>query len=214
MKKTNKNNKVVKATISQIIVAFLYVGILIGVVYILFGEGISKAFSIVDMISIETRKETLKEVKIDLETKNLKAYPEVGTRYGTVKIPSLEIELPLYFGDSLDILKNGIGHTCLSYFPGEGGSILCMGHNTDKFLKKLPQIKMGDKIIIETSYGIYTYESYNTRIVDQYELEAAPLNREKEVLMLYTCYPVDGLGHATQRFFVYANLVNEELIND
>lgn len=207
------NNKFVKATIAKIIVAFLYVFILLLGIYFMFSNQISKAFSIIEMISIETNKEILSDVKIDLETKNLKEYPEYGTRYGTIKIPSLEIELPLYFGDSLDILKNGIGHSNLSYFPGEGGSILCMGHNTGKFLKKLPQIKMGEQIIIETNYGIYTYEIYDTKIVDQYELEAAPLQREKEILMLYTCWPVTGFGHATNRFFVYADLKKEQLIN-
>ena len=29
----------------------------------------------------------------------------------------------------------------------------------------------------------------------------------EEVLMLYTCYPVNGLGHKTDRFVVYAKKV-------
>lgn len=208
------NKEIAKATISKILVAFLYVVVFLSIICITFSNHILKAFSVLDMISVQASKEILKDVKIDLETKNLKQYPEYGERYGTIKIPSLNIDLPLYFGDTLDILKNGIGHSNLSYFPGEGGSILCMGHNTDKFLKKLPEIVNGDIIIIETVYGKYTYEVYETKIVNKYDLAAAPLQRDKEILMLYTCYPVNGLGHATQRFMTYANLSNEELIND
>lgn len=199
------------ATIKQIIVAFVYIIIVFAVVCIFFSNTISKVFSIIDIISINTNKRILSDVKIDLATKNLKNYPEYGSKYGTISIPSLDIELPIYFGDTLEILKYGVGHSSLSYFPGEGGSILCMGHNTAKYLKKLPKIKNEDKILIETSYGKYTYNVYDTKIVYQTELEAAPIQREKEILMLYTCYPVDGIGHAVNRFFVYANLEKEEL---
>ena len=32
--------------------------------------------------------------------------------------------------------------------------------------------------------------------------------KDKEILMLYTCYPVNGLGHKTDRFVVYAERIN------
>lgn len=79
-------------------------------------------------------------------------------------------------------------------------------------LKTLPEIKIGAKIVIETTYGIYTYEVYDTKIVQDTQLEAAPIQREKEILMLYTCYPVNGLGHATKRFMTYSNLVDEQVL--
>lgn len=207
-KKNNQN--IIGATITHIIVAFVYVFILDSIVYLLFWPTISRAISLLDTISVSTNKTILKDVKIDFKTKNLKSYPEYGAKYGTLKIPSLNIDLPLYFGDTLDVLKNGVGHSSFSYFPGEGGTVLCMAHNTSKMLKKLPKIENSAQIIIETTYGKYTYELYETRIVKETELEAAPIQRDKEILILYTCYPVSGIGHATSRFLVYANLVNEE----
>ncbi len=210
----NKHNQtnVMRATIKNIIVAFIYVIIIFAIVYIPFSDTISRAISLIDMISVKTSEQVLKDVKIDLKTKNLENYPKYGTKYGKIKIPSLNIDLPLYYGDKLSILRYGVGHTGGSYFPGEGGSILCMGHNTRGMLRKLPEIKNGEKIIIETTYGIYTYEVYDTKIVKQTELEAAPIQREKEILMLYTCYPVNSIGHAKKRFFAYANLIEEQLI--
>lgn len=209
MHKKNKSN-IMRATIKSIIVAFMYSIIIFAIIYLLFSDSISKAISIVDMISVDTSKKILKDVKINLDTKNLENYPEYGAKYGSIKIPSLNINLGLYYGDTLAILRYGVGHSSGSYFPGEGGSVVCMGHNTKGMLRELPQIKNGEKIIIETTYGIYTYEVYETGVVEQTKLDAVQIQREKEILMLYTCYPVNSIGHAKNRFIVYANLVEEQ----
>ena len=151
------------------------------------------------------------DVKIDLETRNLKSYPEYGTRYGTIYLPSLGIEQDFYFGDSLEVLRYGVGHSSGSYFPGEGGTIITMGHNYAGILKTLPDIKNGDRIILDVNYGKFVYEVYDAKIVyylDTYEL---PIQRDEEILMLYTCYPTDGFGHAVDRYVVYAKLVEEEI---
>lgn len=126
---------VVKATIRDIIVAFLYASIVLGVIYGLFYEKISEAISLVDMISIKTNEKELENIKIDLEKKTLMNYPEYGTKYGTIKIPSLNINLPLYYGDSLSVIKYGVGQSSGSYFPGEGGTVLCVGHNFKRNVK-------------------------------------------------------------------------------
>ena len=126
---------VVKATIRDIIVAFLYVSIVVGIIYGLFSKKISEAISLVDMISIKTNEKVLEKVKIDLERKTLINYPEYGTKYGTIRIPSLGIHLPLYYGDSLSVIKYGVGQSSGSYFPGEGGTILCVGHNFKRNVK-------------------------------------------------------------------------------
>ena len=205
----NKTNSI-GATIKSIIVAFIYTIIIFIIIYILFSDAISRAISLIDMISVDTNKKILQDVKIDLQTKNLANYPEYGTKYGKIRIPSLNIGLDLYYGDTLSILRYGVGHSSGSYFPGEGGSIVCMGHNTKGMLRELPQIQNGAQIIIETTYGIYTYEVYETRVVEQTQLDAIQIQRENEILMLYTCYPVNSIGHAKNRFITYAKLVNEE----
>lgn len=208
-----RNNKTdfVKATICNIIVAFIYVSVFCFAIYILFSTKISMAMGIVDTISIDTSKKILKDVTIDLETRNLKAYPEFGTRYGTVSIPSLGLELDFYFGDSLTVLRDGIGQSGGGYFPGEGGSIITMGHNYSGILKTLPNINNGDHIVLDVNYGKFVYEVYDTKIVYYTESDKLPIQRDEEILMLYTCYPTDGFGHAVDRFVVYAKLIEEEI---
>ncbi|MCI8309863.1 MAG: class D sortase [Clostridia bacterium] len=211
-KEKNKKTSFIGATIRSLIVAFIYVFIFVGIVYFLFSSKISMAMSIIDTISVDTSNKILEDVKIDLETRNLRSYPEYGTKYGNISLPSLGLSFDLYFGDSLPILKNGIGHSSGSYFPGEGGSIICMGHNYNGILKTLPNIKLGDEIIITTSYGIFTYKVNNTKIVYYTNTEELPIQKEEEILMLYTCYPTDGLGHAVDRYVVYASLESEQII--
>ncbi len=202
----------IKAAISYIIVALLFVFILLGSIQIVFGSQVSEAISLINMISIDTNNiKEEKEIKINTEKKRLQSYPEYGTKYGNIKIESLNVDLPLYYGDTLDILRKGVGQSSGGYFPGEGDSIKCMAHNTKGFLRELQNIKIGAIIEIDTSYGNFKYEVYNTKIIHQTDLAALPTHSPEETLMLYTCYPTNSIGHATHRFVTYSKLVQEEV---
>ena len=103
MPKSNNNKRdFIKATISDIIVAFIYVASFVLIIYWLFSSKISMAMGIVDTISIDTSKKILKDVTINLETRNLNSYPDFGSKYGTISLPSLDLTLDFYFGDSFD----------------------------------------------------------------------------------------------------------------
>ena len=199
--------RTIKAIIIDIIVAFI---VIIGIIFIIntfFGKQIKAAINLVDMVSINTNSKVLKEIEFNTEEQTLVSYPEFETRYGNIKIESLDINLPLYYGDTLDILKYGVGQSAGAYFPGEGGSIICMGHNTKTFLYDLPKINDDAVIEITTSYGNFKYQVYQTKIVNMYNAEELPIQKDEEILMLYTCYPVNTLGQKTDRFVVYAKRV-------
>ena len=201
---TKSKHIILKATIKNTIVAFVYVAIIIGIIAIIFGNKISTAISLINTISIETGEKNTQEVKIDLNSSMLEEYPEYGTQYGKLIIKDLDIDLPLYYGDTLAILRYGVGHSSGSYFPGEGGSVICMAHNTKGFLRRLPEIQIGTKIQINTVYGEYTYTVYETKIVPGTETSAVPVQHDEEILMLYTCYPINSIGHAKNRFITYS----------
>ena len=99
------------------------------------------------------------------------------------------------------------GHSSGSYFPGEGGSIIYMGHNSKDVFRRFSELEIGDKILVTTSYGEFEYEIYEYKIIHETDLEELPIQKEKEVLMVYTCYPLNNIGYAYQRYVVYANLV-------
>jgi len=212
MKLLNFKEKVNKVFIKSIMTSFIYIIIIFMLIYLFFSDSISTAFSMIDIVSIKDNKQIITELKINPKTKRLENNPEYGKKYGQIKISSINIDLPLYYGNTISILKYGIGQTTRSYCPGEGGSIICQGHNTEKMLKKLPKINKSDKIVIDTSYGSYTYSVYDTKIVSQNEKEEdiTPIQRENEILMIYTKYPIDNIGSTSQYFIAYAKLVNNK----
>jgi len=139
----NKSNKnlLVKATIKNLMVAFIYTAVFLSLIFVLFHKEIKNVATTINLISIKTSNKILEDIKFDFNNKTLTSYPEYGTKYANLEIPSLDIDLPVFYGDTLAILKNGIGHSSGSYFPGEGGRILYMGHNNAGILRRLSEIK-------------------------------------------------------------------------
>lgn len=201
--------KTFKATIINVIVALLITVSLILIIKICFGQYIESIFSLLNTVSINTENKQEVKTVIDASTNTIKNYPEYGTKYATIEIPSINLNLPVYYGDTLDILKQGVGHSSGSYFPGEGGSIVYMGHNSSSIFRKFSNLKNGDEIVVTTTYGKYTYDIYDMKIINETDLDKLPIQNEKEILMVYTCYPFINIGYTTQRYVVYANKVEK-----
>ena len=195
-----------KATIIDIIVALFVLCTIVFVIRLIFWAKIDETISIVSKISISTDQKEIKP--IEFENKKLKNYPEYGTQYATIQIPSINVDVPVYFGDTLEILKKGVGHSSGSYFPGEGGSIIYMGHNSKNMFRRFSEVKKGDKITVKTSYGEFNYKIYDMQLIKETETDKLPIQDQKEILMVYTCYPFNNIGYATQRYILYAELEN------
>ena len=198
--------KTIKATIINVIVAlFITVAIILSI-YLLFGAKVEETISLVSKVSIDKDNKQIQETILN-EENLIKNYPEYGTQYATIQIPRINVDLPVYYGDTLEILKKGVGHSSGSYFPGEGGSIIYMGHNSKNVFRRFSELRKGDTITVKTSYGEYTYKIYDMQYVNEDEPEKLPIQTEKEILMVYTCYPFNNIGYTTQRYVVYAELV-------
>lgn len=202
----NKLTQAVKATISSIIVALFITGALILVIYLFFGQEIGEIFSLVNKVSITINENRAQEQTTIGETNKLKNYPEYGTKYATIEIKKINASLPVYFGDTLEVLKKGVGHSSGSYFPGEGGSIVYMGHNSKNTFRRFSELQIGNEIKVTTTYGEYTYKIYDMKLIKETDLDKLPIQDEKEILMVYTCYPFNNIGYTTQRYVVYAEL--------
>lgn len=164
-------------------------------------------FSLVNKVSItiDENKQPVETI-INEEKNTLENYPEYGAKYATLEIDKINVNLPVYFGDTLDILKKGVGHSSGSYFPGEGGSIIYMGHNSKNMFRRFSELQIGNEIKVTTTYGEYTYKIYDMQLIKETDLDKLPVQRDKEILMVYTCYPFNNIGYATQRYVVYAEL--------
>ena len=204
-----KKNNFIKVIAKHLAIAFLYTSFIIFSFYLIFGKKIEKDITIINKIFVFNNTYNKKDKNITLNKieKRLNEYPSIGEVIGSVTIPSIDVDITLYQGESLRILKYGLGHHTGTFFPGEGGTIIIAGHNTYGQLYNLPKIKINDRIIIKTNYGEYTYKVNKTSIEDANILgNNLKLKDDSEEVMIYTCYPVETPGYKSKRFVAWASL--------
>lgn len=203
MKIFNKKKKLLEEITKDLVVSFFLASAVVFVTSLFFKDEFDIVFSLIDTVTVKVNDSKDATIALNLDNNRLESYPDYGKSFGTLKVPSVGIEKTLYHGDTMDILRYGLGHYAGSYFPGEGGTVLVAGHNTSGFLRTLPKVNIGDEVVIETLYGDYTYIIYDTKVMKASELEKMEFSSDEEVLVLYTCYPLT-IGHPKTRYVVYA----------
>lgn len=141
------------------------------------------------------------------EDGHLKHYPNFAEQYATLKIKKIGIDAPIYFGATDEIILKGVGHDSGSYFAGENGTIIMCEHDYMNNFKRIGELKNGDIIEIKTDYGDFYYELYDEQIVLETETDKLPIQKEKEILMLYTCYPIKDTEKTPYRYVIYAKKI-------
>ncbi|WP_198010640.1 class D sortase [Thermobrachium celere] len=132
-------------------------------------------------------------------------YPLWGDVIGKIEIKRLNISSVIYQGDDDEQLIKGVGHSFASLIPGEGGNCILAGHR-DTVFRRLEGIRVGDEVVIYTTYGTYKYRVKNIKIVDKND-ETVIVPSDKEMLTIYTCYPFNYIGAAPKRFVVTCDFV-------
>ncbi len=140
---------------------------------------------------------------------NKKDFPgyKWGELWAKLSIPSIGLEnKKVYVGESNAIYKKGIGKRFGTRFPGQGGNIVLGAHVTREFYD-LQELIVGDRVIIETEYGVYVYEVYETVIFSIDDYHYVMNYDEGEKLTLYTCHP-RGSAYRTERFGVLCKKIS------
>lgn len=133
----------------------------------------------------------------------------VLTSYGTIEIPSIDLELPLWDGAGIIELRYGAGRMPLSCEAGCPGNLVIFGHRMRRdgsIFNRLGEVATGDSVIITRNGASFTYIVDQTLIIDPSELSYY-ISEEGEGdacrITLITCTPV-GVG--TQRLLVLGHL--------
>ncbi|GAF23693.1 hypothetical protein JCM19047_3532 [Bacillus sp. JCM 19047] len=128
---------------------------------------------------------------------------ELGQPYGKIEIPSIDLSMPIVHGSELEHLRHGVGHDPTTGFPGDGRQVFLAGHNDSAFLN-VGDVVTGDIITVSTSYGQYDYRVDYAEIGHESETWRVG-DKEKETLVLMTCYPFFSLTRPEERYFIYAD---------
>ncbi len=123
---------------------------------------------------------------------------------GTVEIPKIAVNLPIYHGTDAETLEKGVGHLRQTALPigGEGTHAVLTGHTglpNAKMFDGLTKLEIGDKFYIHVLGETLAYEVDAINVVKPEEVELLdPVSGEDHVTLL-TCTPY---GVNTHRLLV------------
>lgn len=147
---------------------------------------------------------------------------EIKEMIGTVNIPKINQDLPIYAGTSEEVLQKGVGHL-------EGTSLPIGGNSTHTVLTAhaglpeatlfthLNQLEIGDKFYIENIEGIIAYQVDQIKVIEPSNFEDLMISPGHDYATLLTCTPIMINTH---RLIVrghrvpYVPAVDEELIRE
>ena len=134
-------------------------------------------------------------------------FPVTGTQYGQIECERIELDAPVYWYDTNEILAYGVGQSIASFLPGFGRVIILSAHNTT-FFRCLEYVEEGDVICFNTNYFPYEYTVTKVEVLDENafaDILLEKIEKEQEELIMYTCYPFYPIvGRRTQRLVAYA----------
>lgn len=137
---------------------------------------------------------------------------------GSVVIPSIGVNLPIYHGTSDKVLAVGAGHLEGTSLPvGKKGSHCVIsahrGLPSAKLFTDLPKLEEGDYVLLKVLNKTLTYQVDQILTVKPDEMNSLAIDMEKDYLSLVTCTPY---GVNTHRLIVRGHRVpnlSDELLN-
>lgn len=119
---------------------------------------------------------------------------------GYIKIPKINVSLPIYHGSSEDVLKKGAAHIPNTAFPigGIGNHSVISAHTgypTQVFFDNLVELEKDDLINIYLLDECLTYKVADINIVEPEDISLLQTDDSRDLLSLITCYPYGVNSH-------------------
>lgn len=135
--------------------------------------------------------------------------PVNGQILGVIRIPVIDVELPVVEGATRENMRSAAVHISETDQLGQKGNFAVAAHRAHKagrLFNRLGEVKVGDRIQIESSGQQYNYQVDRIRIVEPTEVSVLESDRQSQELTLVTC---DPLINPTHRLIVHAIRVDE-----
>ena len=130
--------------------------------------------------------------------------------FGVIRIPKMELEMPLYLGASDENMANGAAVLAQTSIPigGESVNSVIAGHrswNGYKYFLDIELLELGDEVYITNLWETLTYRVTEIRIINPNEIDAILIQPGKDMITLLTCHPYGSGG--LYRYLVYCERV-------
>lgn len=135
---------------------------------------------------------------------------------GRLRIPTIDVDLPIYHGTSDATLTKGVGHLEGTSLPVGGASqhsVLTAHRGLPEatLFNDLDKVEMGDRFTIEVFGEVLTYEVIDTRVVEPDDTDTLRAVADEDLVTLVTCTP---LGINSHRHLVTGERVTPTPIKD
>lgn len=128
-----------------------------------------------------------------------------GTPVALLRIPRLNVLVPVFMGTDKLTLNRGAGVVDGAARPGESGNVVLSAHR-DSFFRPLKDIAVGDVIELQLLERTERYSVADIHVTDPLDLSVLEPTATP-MLTLITCYPFYYVGFAPERYIVRATPV-------
>ena len=143
------------------------------------------------------------------QAENLQEYESLlnmtGTgMMGSLEIPRIDVDLPIYHGTSQEVLAAGVGHLEGSSLPVGGTGTRCVltGHRGlpgSRLFTRLDELREGDLLFLRILGEVLAYRVSEIAVIEPEDVERLRLEEGQDLLSLVTCTPY---GINTERLVV------------
>lgn len=132
--------------------------------------------------------------------------------FGVIRIPAMDLEIPLYLGANDENMANGAAVLTQTSIPigGESTNAVIAGHRGYggyKYFKDIELLQKGDSVTITNLWGELVYEVTEIRIVYPNDVDAILIQEGRDMITLMTCHPPNSGGK--YRYLVFCERVSE-----
>jgi len=113
---------------------------------------------------------------------------------GSIEIPKISVNLPIYHGTSDEVLSVGVGHVYGSSFPvgGINTRSVLTGHRglpNAKLFTRLDEIGNGDLFFVRVHDNTLAYKVYDIQVIEPEQVDVINAEEGKDLVSLITCTP-------------------------
>lgn len=128
----------------------------------------------------------------------------------TIRIPKINVNLPIYHGSNDDVLKKGVGHLSSSSLPVGGKATHCIltghtGQSNLRLFSDVDRLEAGDVFYITVLNETLAYRVYDIEVVLPEETQNLQIDPDEDYVTLVTCTP---FGINTHRLLVHARRIS------
>lgn len=130
---------------------------------------------------------------------------------GSLKIPKMGIELPIYLGATDENMIKGAAHLSQTSLPVGGNNTNAViaahrGYSNAAMFRDIEDLQIGDQVVIKNFRETLNYAVAEIKVISPTDIDQILIQPGRDLVTLITCHPY---RYNYQRYVVYCERVEE-----